>query len=188
MLPFVQRRGCFRACGKDRVHLTGFELSPSRLPLPLRKSRFAGHGNRGDDITTPLPTNPDIDQLRRQAEELLQQARSGDAAALDRLGTLALSGAASSLADSQRAFASEYGYPSWPCLRQGVVDARGRSAGLRAARPVFDDKTTGGDALLAPSNSTMFTTLDDLPRIGVTCLSPGATAMIGQVENQVALH
>jgi len=34
----------------------------------------------------------------------------------------------------------------------------------------------------------MFTTLDDRPRIGVTRLSPGATAMIGQVENQIALH
>jgi len=45
-------------------------------------------------MTIELPTNPDIDQLRRQAEELLQQARSGDAAALDRLGTSAHSGAA----------------------------------------------------------------------------------------------
>jgi|GEM_PF-2059792 len=106
---------------------------------------------------------------------------------LDRLGTSALSGAALSLADAQRALASEYGYPSWPRLRQGVTNARGRINGLRAARPVFDDKTTGGDALLAPSNSTMFTTLDDRPRIGVTCLSPGATAKIGQVENQFAL-
>lgn len=40
---------------------------------------------------------------------------------------------------------------------------------------------------LAPSNSTMFTTIADGPRVGVTCLSPGATAMVGQVENQIAL-
>jgi len=33
----------------------------------------------------------------------------------------------------------------------------------------------------------MFPTLDDRPRIGATCLSPGATTMIGPVENQVAL-
>jgi len=56
-------------------------------------------------MTTPLPTNPDIDQLRRQAEELLRQARSGDAAALDRLGASADAGAGLSRADAQRALA-----------------------------------------------------------------------------------
>ena len=61
-------------------------------------------------MTTPLPTNPDIDQLRRQAEELLRQARSGDAAALDRLGASADAGL--SRADAQRALAWEFGYPS----------------------------------------------------------------------------
>lgn len=40
---------------------------------------------------------------------------------------------------------------------------------------------------LAPSNATMFTTISDRPRVGVTCLSPGATAMVAQVENQIAL-
>lgn len=40
---------------------------------------------------------------------------------------------------------------------------------------------------LAPGNSTMFETIASEPRIAVTCLSPGATAMIGQVEHQVAL-
>jgi len=71
-------------------------------------------------VTIELPTNPDVDQLRRQAEELLQQARSGDAAALDRLGTSAHSGAALSLADAQRALAQEYGYPRWLRLQQGL--------------------------------------------------------------------
>jgi len=52
-----------------------FRVGPSRPPLPFGRSRFAGRANRGDASTTPLPTNPDNDQLRRQAEELLQQAR-----------------------------------------------------------------------------------------------------------------
>lgn len=40
---------------------------------------------------------------------------------------------------------------------------------------------------LAPSNATMFTTVEGLPAIGVTCLSGGSGAMIGQIENQVQL-
>ena len=43
------------------------------------------------------------------------------------------------------------------------------------------------NALLAPGNSSMFTSINDSPRVGVTCLSPGATAMVAQVENQVEL-
>ena len=96
-------------------------------------------------MTIDLPTNPDIDQLRRQAEELLQQARSGDAAALDRLGTSAHSGAALSLGRRIEHPHSSTG--TRPGLRQATADARGRIIGLRAAHPVFDDKTTGGDAL-----------------------------------------
>ena len=55
------------------------------------------------------------------------------------------------------------------------------------AHVLRDDPRFEPNLLLAPGNSEMFNTIDDNPRIAVTCLSPGATAMIGQVENQVAL-
>lgn len=55
------------------------------------------------------------------------------------------------------------------------------------ANLLTDDPRFERNTKLAPGNSTMFTTIEDSPRIGVTCLSPGATAMIGQVENQIAL-
>jgi len=55
------------------------------------------------------------------------------------------------------------------------------------AKLLAEDSRFEQNTQLAPSNSTMFTTVAGSPNIGVTCLSPGATAMVGQVENQVAL-
>ncbi|NOX28453.1 MAG: nucleoside phosphorylase [Actinobacteria bacterium] len=40
---------------------------------------------------------------------------------------------------------------------------------------------------LAPANSIMFTTVDSLVSVGVSCLSPGVGAMVGQIEHQVEL-
>lgn len=185
-------------------------------------------------MTSTLPERPDIEQLRRQAKELLRAAKDGDTSARDRLGSIAGVRAAFTLADAQTAIAREFGFRSWVELRHGVAEARPVPAGLRAVQPAFSAKATGGAALftastfleraqqagwepgplpdaivftfhgvyayllaedprfeqntqLAPSNSTMYTTIENNPRVGVTCLSPGATAMIGQVENQVAL-
>lgn len=46
-----------------------------------------------------------------------------------------------------------------------------------------DDPRFTQNKNLAPGNSTMYETVDRSPCIAVTCLSPGATAMIGQVEH-----
>ena len=78
--------------------------------------------------SNPLPPQPDLDQLRRQAKELRDAARSADPAALARItactpvpvpGTVPLSAA-------QLAIAREHGYPSWPQL---VAEVRARTAG-----------------------------------------------------------
>jgi len=139
-------------------------------------------------MTIELPTNPDIDQLRRQAEELLQQARSGVAAALDRLGTSAHSGAALSLGRRLASTRMSVRVPEMAtppprgCRRPG--------SNHRPARrpPRLRRQDDRWRRIVHPlGNSTMFPTLDDRPQIGVTCLSPGATTMIGLVENQVAL-
>ena len=59
------------------------------------------------------------------------------------------------------------------------------------AQLLDDDDRFERNTRLAPSNSTMFTTTDEATqsgrRIGVTCLSGGAGAMIGQVEHQVQM-
>jgi ankyrin repeat protein len=70
-----------------------------------------------------LPANPDLDQLRRQAKQLVRAARRGDASALERIGSV--SGEVS-LAAAQLAIARDYGMASWPALR-AEVQARSRS-------------------------------------------------------------
>jgi hypothetical protein len=77
-----------------------------------------------------LPARPDVDQLRRQARELLRAAANGEPGALGRLG--AVSGRVT-LSAAQLAIAREYGYRSWPALRAEV--ARRRSPEPAASPP-----------------------------------------------------
>src|SRR5579859_3906281 len=70
-----------------------------------------------------LPGNPNLDQLRRQAKELVRAARMGDTAALERIRSV--SGEVT-LAAAQLAIARDYGMVSWPALR-AEVQARSRS-------------------------------------------------------------
>jgi ankyrin repeat protein len=56
-----------------------------------------------------------LEQLRKQAKELVRAARAGDQAALTRLGDLP-----TILASAQLALAREHGYPSWPALVHAV--------------------------------------------------------------------
>jgi hypothetical protein len=69
-----------------------------------------------------LPENPNLDQLRRQAKELVRSARSGNAGALERIGSV--SGEVT-LAAAQLAIARDYGMVSWPALK-AEVQARTR--------------------------------------------------------------
>ena len=70
-----------------------------------------------------LPEHPDLEQARRQAKELLQAARGGDAAAVARLAAVS---APLSLAGAQLALARELGQPSWPALVR-EIEARNAS-------------------------------------------------------------
>lgn len=78
-----------------------------------------------------LPDRPDLDQLRRQARELLRAAVNGEPHAVTRLS--AVSGRMV-LSAAQLAVAREYGFPSWPVLK-AVVERR-RSAALAAGPPL----------------------------------------------------
>ncbi len=61
----------------------------------------------------PLPDRPNLDQLKRQAKELLAEWRTnaGDGAPEPRLR------------DAQRAIAQRYGFDSWDALRERVTQA-----------------------------------------------------------------
>ena len=58
-----------------------------------------------------------VEQLRKQAKELVRAAREGDPSALVRLGDLPVR-----LASAQLVLAREHGYPSWPALVRVEVE------------------------------------------------------------------
>jgi len=65
-----------------------------------------------------LPGRPDLDQLRRQARELLRAAAANDEQALRRIRAVSEK---QTLSAAQLAIAREYGFPSWPKLRAEVL-------------------------------------------------------------------
>jgi Family of unknown function (DUF5990)/Domain of unknown function (DUF5655) len=68
-----------------------------------------------------LPDRPDLDQLRRQARELLRAAQDGDPAALRRLQAVSDK---ATLSTAQLALAREYGFPGWRRLADEVERRR----------------------------------------------------------------
>jgi ankyrin repeat protein len=77
-----------------------------------------------------LPVSPDLDQLKRQAKDLLRAARDADPTAISRFRILpALQHASDdvvrtslALHDAQSVIAREYGFPSWNALRERVEE------------------------------------------------------------------
>lgn len=69
-----------------------------------------------------LPSNPNLEQLRNQARDLLRAARAGDREASERIGSVSKQ---VTLASAQLALAREYGFQSWPTLK-AEVEARAR--------------------------------------------------------------
>ena len=84
-------------------------------------------------MSTSLPERPDLDQVRRQAKELRDAARNGEAAARERFARHHPSVQASetSLAAAQLVIARELGFSSWPTLK-AAVDAAAAAPGGRA--------------------------------------------------------
>jgi ankyrin repeat protein len=80
-------------------------------------------------MSKSLPSRPDLEQLRNQAKDLLKAYKSADAQALRRIQAShpRFAGAAPraragkfSLSDAQLVLAREYGFESWPKLKQHV--------------------------------------------------------------------
>jgi len=87
----------------------------------------------------PLPDRPSLEQLRKQAKDLLRAARSGDASALARLSSTmpAAERPPITLARAQLAIARDYGFASWPRLVTHVEALAGGGFVLRPLiRPV----------------------------------------------------
>jgi hypothetical protein len=71
-----------------------------------------------------LPVRPSLEQLRKQAKELLQQLRSGVTSAVSRLQRYKPGSSKPILADSQYVIAREYGFESWPKLVQHIQSSQ----------------------------------------------------------------
>jgi hypothetical protein len=73
------------------------------------------------DSRSRLPARPSLQQLRKQAKDLLRLRRLGDAAALDRFRTVSPHLVdPPTLSDAQLVLAREYGFESWPKLVRHV--------------------------------------------------------------------
>jgi hypothetical protein len=100
-----------------------------------------------------LPGRPNLDQLRRQARELLRAAADGQPSALTRIRAFS---ERVSLSAAQLAVAREYGFASWPALHAEVerrlaeLPAPGGGAGRGGARWSF-----GGAAAVETAVGTL---------------------------------
>jgi ankyrin repeat protein len=97
-----------------------------------------------------LPERPNLEQLKRQAKELLRSARAHDPVALERFRILAafsgrsdaeLGRVAFALHDAQSVVAREYRFDSWNVLRERVEEL---TFGFETALDQFIEAATGG--------------------------------------------
>jgi len=101
---------------------------------------MSAHGPGGDADPTPqrqLPDRASIEQLRKQAKDLLRAARAGEAGAVARIASVHGDTAGRArLAHAQYALAREYGFSSWAKLTRHIESARGGFAPRPLIRPV----------------------------------------------------
>ena len=138
--------------------------------------------------TRRLPERPDLDQLKRQAKELLDAFRAGDSGAVAEVSGHYhdANRAAFALHDAQLVIARAYGFTSWPSLKayvDGVTLRRlddairaGDLAGVRAmlhARPELAAMTIDNHSLLHHA------VLNEAPDMVRLLMAHGADARYG---------
>lgn len=110
-----------------------------------------------------LPDRPDLDQLRRQARELLRAAADGEPRAITRLRAVS---ERVTLSAAQLAIAREHGCPSWPALgaevrrRRRLSESAGRQlqgGDVRNPLGALEDRWSfGGGTALETSAGVLF--------------------------------
>src|SRR5580704_4390478 len=73
-------------------------------------------------MSRKLPVKPNLEHLKKQAKDLLREVEQGDASATERFrSVISFSTPASlKLADAQHVIAREYGFVTWPRLKEHV--------------------------------------------------------------------
>ena len=112
------RPGPRRVRRKGRAHPGAVVVAshPSFRPAP------ADHGRSGKEaaVSSPsLPPAPSLEQLRKQAKDLLRAHRAGDPQAVARVAAHE-PGEPLKLTGAQHVVAREHGFPSWPRLKAYV--------------------------------------------------------------------
>ena len=148
-----------------------------------------------------LPERPNLEQLKKQAKSLLQAARAGESAALERFRVLPhlmsvsvaqLGGSRLALHDAQSVVAREYGFKSWNALREHVEE---QSLSFAAAVEEFVRCATGGAAArafrllalhpaIAHASVYAELVLGDAPAVEARVeMDPGIVNRVGGVQN-----
>ncbi len=91
-----------------------------------------------DSNSASLPVRPSLEQLRKQAKNLLRSFKDGDADAVNRVRRHKPQKSDPSLADAQFALAKEYGFESWTKLVRHVEAARATEHGELDAHAATD--------------------------------------------------
>ncbi|HTJ23842.1 MAG TPA: hypothetical protein VL383_15670, partial [Gemmatimonadaceae bacterium] len=119
------------------------------------------------DSAPRLPARASLEQLRKQAKDLLRAIRDGDAEAARRLAALrahppeADFASSVTLADAQCVLAREYGFESWAKLAQHVAASRpeGIARYERFADEIARAYVEGDAAAIREFNATHSTSL-----------------------------
>src|SRR5438309_8415355 len=92
-------------------------------------------------MSRELPERPNLEHLRKQAKALLREIQQGEAAAMERIRSIASFPASASvkLADVQHLIAREYGFVNWPKLKEHVESLMRTPAEMLAAAVCASD-------------------------------------------------
>jgi ankyrin repeat protein len=128
-----------------------------------------------------LPDRASLEQLRKQAKDLLREARAGDAIALARIAAIHRTqpGAHPRLANAQLVIAREYGFPSWTKLIRHVESAGSGFVLGPLIRPI---ELTAGRRYTLPDRTVVST--DDVFAMFVAART-GDTATIRRLITRV---
>jgi hypothetical protein len=137
-------------------------------------------------MSASLPPRPSLEQLRKQAKELLRGVRAGEPAALARLRAHS-SAESLVLADAQFVLAVEHGFESWSKLVQHVQAVR--PLGMSSTPPFYRvdyqaNQIMPRGPLSEADWDTIFAVMKE---IGITGLSDNGLMTDGALERLAAL-
>jgi ankyrin repeat protein len=133
-------------------------------------------------VSTSLPAAPTLEQLRKQAKELLRAHRAGDPETLARVAAHD-PGEPLKLTGAQHMIAREHGFASWPRLRAYVDRVAAHGPGLQHAYHEDLDYYEGrADGLLASAQDGTPGAAAAFQRSGAPLTKAGARAVVASAH------